>query len=58
MLSIYMYLVTLKLVLSLYSVEANILAIVSFMCVASWNGAQYYIDIFSENYHLQFKKLN
>ena len=39
------------------SLEANILAIMVFMCVACWNGAQYYIDIFSERYHQQFEKL-
>ena len=41
----------------LCSLEANIFAIMIFMCFACWNGAQYYIDIFSESYHLQFEKL-
>lgn len=41
-----------------FSLEANILAIMVFMCVACWNGGQYYIDIFSERYHLQFEKLD
>ena len=45
-------------VLFFFSLEANILAIMVFMCAACWNGGQYYIDIFSERYHLQFEKLD
>ena len=43
---------------SCFSLEANVLAIMVFMGVACWNGGQYYIDIFSERYHLQFEKLD
>ena len=39
------------------SLETNVLAVLIFLSVACWNGAQYYIDIFSERYHLQFEKL-
>lgn len=54
----YTILVMLPCYLFYYSLEANILAIMVFMCVACWNGGQYYIDIFSERYHLQFEKLD
>ncbi|XP_065906084.1 uncharacterized protein [Dysidea avara] len=53
----YTILVMLPCYVMYYSLETNVLAVLIFLSVACWNGAQYYIDIFSERYHLQFEKL-